>query len=209
MRRKAAAATTNSAIERDESNSPIPRSKERRKKPPPLARRPTKQKLMPKAVFQRLFTEKSVSSGSFERTLPHSWLYTMLNPRSNQLPAVVFKTFTLLVIAVDLIFFIVSTDPKVKDFQIFFYAEGVTSSIFLLDYLARLYTVIESRHYRHLGSVQGRLKYIITTSAIIDALATFPFFIELATELELPTLTYLRIFRLLRMLKTQAFFACL
>ena len=41
--------------------------------------------------------------------------------------------------------------------------------------------------------------------ALIDAAATFPFFIELMFGVDLPTLTFLRAFRLLRILKTNAF----
>ena len=175
--------------------------KSQRRKPPP--RLSTKRK--PQAVFNRVFSEKALSSSESSGRTVHSWLYTMLNPRSNQFPAIFFKTFIGSVIAIDLIFFVVSTEPQFKDNQIFFHAEGITSCIFLVEYLARLWTVTESRYYQNLGPIQGRLKYMVTTNAIVDALATFPFFIELVTGLQLPTLTYLRVFRLLRMFKTQAF----
>ena len=39
--------------------------------------------------------------------------------------------------------------------------------------------------------------------ALIDAAATFPFFIELAIGYELPTLTWLRLLRCFRILKTE------
>ncbi len=49
------------------------------------------------------------------------------------------------------------------------------------------------------------MSYALTFPALIDFLATFPFFIELVTGLSMPTLTYLRAFRLLRILKTSGF----
>jgi voltage-gated potassium channel len=159
------------------------------------------------AVFRRVFesqpppSERSILS----KKTSHSGLYIMLNPRSNQKIAVTFKAFIVSVISVDLVFFILSTEPNFRGNMIFLYAEGVTSSIFLLEYIARLIVVSESRTYADMGPIIGRLAYSVTSAAVIDALATFPFFIELATGLNLPTMTYLRVFRLLRILKTQAY----
>ena len=42
-------------------------------------------------------------------------------------------------------------------------------------------------------------------NALIDAFATFPFFIELLSGIPLPTLTYLRVFRVLRITRTRAY----
>lgn len=83
--------------------------------------------------------------------------------------------------------------------------EGVTSSIFLLEYLARLYTITESKKYGSHGPVMGRLYFMGQLASIVDLLATLPFFLELVTGWELPQLTYLRTFRLLRILKTNGF----
>ena len=65
----------------------------------------------------------------------------------------------------------------------------------------------EARKYSEKGPIAGRLRYAVTGPALIDFLATFPFFIELMTGWSLPTLTYLRAFRLLRILKTSGFAA--
>ena len=49
----------------------------------------------------------------------------------------------------------------------------------------------------------------MTSSALLDAAATFPCLIEVVAQKQLPTLTYLRIFRLFRILKTERYFhAC-
>lgn len=137
----------------------------------------------------------------------HSYIYSMLNPRSNRTQAVIYKYFIATVILVDLLFFIISTEPHLTKKQIHFFkiAEGVTSTIFLIEYMLRLCVCTESRRYGRFGPVLGRLRYLVTPAALIDALATFPFFIERFTGWDLPTLTYLRVFRLLRIMKTQSY----
>jgi hypothetical protein len=136
-----------------------------------------------------------------------SFVYTMLNPRSNEWQAASFKWFITIVIVADLLSFVVSTEPDITEKQMKFFHiwEGVTSSIFLIEYTARLVVVTESKKYGIMGMFWGRLHYMVTYDAIVDALATMPFFLELITGLDLPTLTYFRSFRLLRILKTNGF----
>lgn len=135
----------------------------------------------------------------------HSYVYSMLNPRSNRPQAVVYKHFIAIVILVDLLFFILGTEPDLSTSTKHFFkvSEGVTSTIFLIEYIARLCVCTESRRYARYGPVLGRLRYLVTPAALIDAFATFPFFIERLTGWDLPQLTYLRCFRLLRIMKTQ------
>lgn len=132
-----------------------------------------------------------------------SFLYTMLNPRSNALQAVTFKWFISLVIVLDLVSYTVSTDPDLTAEQIkrCHKWEGLTSSIFLVEYLFRLLTVSESKKYS--DGFSGRLRYAITIPALVDLIATVPFFLELIFGWDLPTLTWVRAFRLLRILKTR------
>ena len=131
----------------------------------------------------------------------------MLNPRSNAWQALAFKWFISIVIATDLVMFVVSTEPDLSDEQIeqFQWWEGLTSTIFLIEYLARLITVTEAKKYKEKGIIWGRLSYATTFPALIDLAATVPFFLERVFSLDLPTLTYLRAFRLLRILKTSGF----
>lgn len=157
-------------------------------------------------VLGEVFSPKNtreISSSSSAKT--HSWLYTLLNPRSNQPQAVFFKFFIASVILVDVVFFMASTEEKWNESPIFHIEEGIASSIFLFEYIARLVTVVESRYYGSKGRIIGRLCYMCSTSALIDALATFPFFLEFIPHLSLPTLTYLRVFRLIRILKTESY----
>jgi len=139
----------------------------------------------------------------------HSFVYTLLNPHSNQLYARIFKHFIAAVILVDLTLYIVSTDERYsvegQKHQFFHRTEAITSSIFLVEYLLRLATCTESRRFKKYGPILGRVRYMFTMPALIDAFATFPFFLELMFGVDLPTLTFLRAFRLLRILKTTTF----
>ena len=136
--------------------------------------------------------------------LPKSFLYTMLNPRSEAWQAKLFKWFITTVIFLDLVFFVISTEPDLskEHVALCYHMEGITSTIFLLEYIARLITVTEAKKYKEKGPVYGRLSYMMTIPALIDLVATGPFFLEVLSGWDLPTLTYLRSFRLLRILKT-------
>jgi hypothetical protein len=138
-----------------------------------------------------------------------SSLFTLLNPRSRQWPAVCFKWLISVVIVVDFVVFVISTEPiyrqQGRNAELFQAMEGIASSVFLLEYLARLYTITESKKFGPHGAVIGRLYFMIQVPSLIDLLAILPFFIKLATDWDLPTLTFLRTFRLLRILKTSGF----
>lgn len=86
----------------------------------------------------------------------HSFLYQMLSPHSKAWHATAFKHFISTVIMVDLVLFILSTDETFTVLSDEFYhaAEGIASTIFLLEYVARVYTVGEKKKYREMGPIQ-------------------------------------------------------
>jgi len=51
----------------------------------------------------------------------------------------------------------------------------------------------------------ARWRYMLTWSAIVDLVSSMPFFLELPWGWNLPNLTWIRVFRLFRILKTQTF----
>ncbi|KAL3939630.1 MAG: hypothetical protein SGBAC_005677 [Bacillariaceae sp.] len=155
-------------------------------------------------VLNGIFEAKVEPSSPPERRVK-SWLYTLLNPKSLQLHAVIFKYFIAAVILVDFGFYIVSTEPMYQKNlpSLFRLEEAITSYVFLIEYFARLLTITE--HHKYRGEVTGRLKYMVSFSALIDLFAMAPYFIEEFTDQELPQLTYLRTFRLFRILKTNGF----
>ena len=122
-------------------------------------------------------------------------------------PAKIYKGFITTVILWDVVLFILSTDRRIWESydQVFYVSEAVVSCMFLLEYLLRLYTCTERAKYKEMGPIRGRLRYMVTFAALIDFLATFPFFVELVFPVDLPTFTYLRVFRLARILRTSGF----
>lgn len=164
------------------------------------------------SVLRAIFTPMVSEVEDMEKT--HSFLYVMLHPRSETWHAEIFKKFISTLIIGDLIAFVISTEQPFYDkhwlwFQVM---EGTTASIFLVEYIARVYVVIENEKFAIYGPLWGRLRWMCTFHAVIDVLATAPFFIYLLTGWDMPKLTYLRIFRVLRIMKTdsyaRAFNAC-
>jgi len=163
----------------------------------------TKQLLSPSQLHSRTHQEEQEL---FVRKQRHSFMYTMLNSNSRQRQAVIFKKAMTLIILIDVAFFIASTEPGYGKHSIFYYEEAVVSTFFLVEYIIRLVTITESQKYRKLGPIMGRLKYMCSFHALVDAFATFPFFLEILMggEKNLPHLTYIRFFRLMRILRTDS-----
>ena len=73
----------------------------------------------------------------------------------------------------------------------------VVTCVFLFEYFARLYCCVENPLYRR--SVLGRLRYMLTGSAIIDLAAVAPFFLGFIWETPVPWLWALRLLRMLKL----------
>jgi voltage-gated potassium channel len=117
--------------------------------------------------------------------------------------AKVFNYVLLAVILGNAVAFIIATVPTVGHETAFYTIELVTSCLFLVEYALRIVVVPEDPRNIGLSPTRARLRYVVTLRALIDAAATFPFFIELAIGYELPTLTWLRLLRCFRILKTE------
>ena len=136
----------------------------------------------------------------------HSNLYNALNPKSRCQSARLYQQFITTVILFDALVYILSTEPSLQIYHRLFYStEGVTSTIFAIEYFSRVLVCTEKHSYAKYGPLRGRWKYICSSTAMLDALATFPFFIELVSGIPLPTLTYLRVFRVLRITRTRSY----
>jgi voltage-gated potassium channel len=137
----------------------------------------------------------------------YSFWYTLLNPHSKQWQAVAFQHFIATVILLDVVMFIVSTDARVREpyNDWFTIAEGVVSTIFLTEYILRAAVCTEHPTYRHLHPMQARMRYLRTPAAVLDLVATAPFFVGRVTGVSnLPKLTSLRVVRLVRILRNSA-----
>ena len=71
-------------------------------------------------------------------------------------------------------------------------------AVFTVEYLVRLWVVVDSpnENYRH--PFNGRLRYAVTPMALIDIAAILPFYLSLMISVDL---RFMRVFRLFRMLK--------
>ena len=143
----------------------------------------------------------------------HSWVYRLLSGRSRHAPFVLFNRFLAAVILVNVVAFVCESFPELgradSPYADGFYGiEAVSSSIFLVEWFARMWTVPESRWYRNrygVGRACGaRARYFCTLRSAVDLASSLPFFVELCIPgHDLPTFTWLRLFRLFRILKSE------
>lgn len=82
--------------------------------------------------------------------------------------------------------------------RLFHNFEVFSVMFFTIEYILRIWIAVENEKYRH--PVWGRLRFLLSTSAIIDLLAIFPFYFTLfATDLAIVRI--LRIFRIFRLFR--------
>jgi voltage-gated potassium channel len=81
---------------------------------------------------------------------------------------------------------------------LFLWIEWVSLSIFVIEYLARVWSCVESPHYRHW--LWGRLRFALTPYALIDLIAILPGLL-LFVSVDLRSLRLARILRILRLAK--------
>lgn len=84
-------------------------------------------------------------------------------------------------------------DPHAAFFRIF---DLVSVIIFTIEYLLRVWSSNHDPRYSH--SLHGRIRYMLSTDALIDLLAILPFYVHFFVGFDL---RILRIFRLLRFLR--------
>ena len=71
--------------------------------------------------------------------------------------------------------------------------------IFSIEYILRVWSVTCSPHYSH--PFWGRIKFILSASAIVDLLAVLPFYLPMLIGFDLRFIRILRLLRLIRILK--------
>ena len=80
--------------------------------------------------------------------------------------------------------------------------DSIAVGVFTTEYLMRMYSIVEDPKFK--ATYAGRAKYAFTPGAIIDAIAVLPFFLEALLH-HLFDLRFLRIFRMMRLLKLTRF----
>ncbi|MGF1477221.1 MAG: cyclic nucleotide-gated ion channel [Geminicoccaceae bacterium] len=92
-----------------------------------------------------------------------------------------------------------TVEPLAAAYGAWFAAIEITATLaFTLEYVARVWVAIEDRAGRYKRPFMGRLRYMVTPLAVIDLLAILPFYLGFFLD---GNLTFLRVFRLLRLLK--------
>lgn len=76
-------------------------------------------------------------------------------------------------------------------------------TIFTIEYLSRVWVSAENSKYANLPSWKARVAYLLTPMALVDLLAVAPFYLALLIPIDL---RFLRLFRLLRLIKLSHYF---
>ncbi len=79
----------------------------------------------------------------------------------------------------------------------------VSVFIFTIEYILRVWSCNHDPKYQH--SFHGRLRYMLSTEAIIDLIAILPFYIHVVVGLDLRVLRILRLLRFFRLFRLTAY----
>lgn len=109
----------------------------------------------------------------------------------------IFEIVLILVIVANILAIVLDTEVDFrKEYSYYFdILEGFSLLFFTLEYIARIYSIVENPKYK--DPIRGRLRYMITPLALVDLLAVVPFYIKYTTV----SLTFLRIFRLMALFR--------
>jgi len=110
-------------------------------------------------------------------------------------------TFVLLgAIVLSIVIVILSSVQEIRDhyFDLLLTADWWVVSIFIIEYVLRVWTCVEDERYRR--PVVGRLRYMVTPMALIDLVAILPSILT-GLGIKLQSLRVARLIRLVRALK--------
>ena len=114
--------------------------------------------------------------------------------------SLVFNLVLITIITLNALAIVLHTVPEYNQqyAQLFIDFELFSVIFFSVEYLLRVWVCVENDKYQH--PVFGRLRYMVSTSAIIDFLAIFPFYFSLFAT-DLGVVRILRIFRIFRLFR--------
>jgi voltage-gated potassium channel len=91
--------------------------------------------------------------------------------------------------------------------RVFYVGEVISVAIFTVEYVARLWAVVEDPRYAR--PVLGRLRYMVSFFALVDLIAILPFYVPHVMQLDLRFIRGLRLIRLMRVFKLGRYSASL
>ena len=111
-----------------------------------------------------------------------------------------FDRFLIVLIVTNVIAVILETVDQISEVysDFFFVFELFSVAIFSIEYLMRLWTIVDGPNANFRAPVAGRLRYALTPMALIDIAAILPFYLSVFIGIDL---RFMRVFRLLRLLK--------
>lgn len=117
----------------------------------------------------------------------------------------ILNAFIIILIVLNVAAVILETVPAIHDryatfFQIF---DTVSVIIFTIEYVLRVWSCNHDPKYQH--SFHGRLRYMVSTEALIDLIAILPFYIHVVVGLDLRVLRILRLLRFFRLFRLTAY----
>ncbi|CAM9445641.1 unnamed protein product [Discosporangium mesarthrocarpum] len=158
---------------------------------------------------EEVYSSTMVEIGYGDESTVRGRLYRMLEAKTPD--GRVFESFIMFLIIVTVAQAIIMTVPSMcEDAQtcsrIFDFVEFNAVLVFTVEYLLRLYAAPE--RYPHMSPCWARLRYMVSFYAIIDALATFPYYAAQLFVVVDRIDNYLRLLRLLRLLKLDRYTPC-
>lgn len=119
-----------------------------------------------------------------------------------------FDTFIVCLIVVNILLFILGTDPDLvaegsKASRAFDTIELISVIIFTLEWSLRLYAAADDPYY--VASKYPRVLHFFSFFAMIDFFAVFPYYLQIFSDTPIIPTTVLRVFRLLRLLKGEKY----
>ena len=118
--------------------------------------------------------------------------------------SLLFNLLLITVITLNAIAIVLHTVPQYsRQFSRLFQDFELFSVVFFsIEYILRVWVCVENEKYHH--PVWGRVRYMLSTSAIIDFLAIFPFYFSLFTT-DLGIVRILRLFRIFRLFRVSRY----
>jgi len=119
-----------------------------------------------------------------------------------------FDEFMIVLIVINVIAVVLETVETLADAYgtFFLYFEYFSVTIFSVEYALRIWTADQNDDQRFHPPVKGRLRFAMTPMALVDAVAILPFYLEVFFAIDL---RFMRVFRLLRLLKLTRYSAAL
>jgi len=128
-------------------------------------------------------------------------LFVTLDPTERGgLPEQIFEYFLVIIIILNIVIITIDSVGSIDEkFGTYFHQfENFSLIFFTIEYIARIYSIVEKRKYAH--PIKGRLRYALTPIAIIDLLSFLPLYLAFL-PLDLRVLRIFRLMSLFRMFK--------